>query len=91
MKAQSELMGDHERAAEMTVPRFGGATKWSVRINTMDSANALYDTINAVGTIGLNGLSKTLGCAKPFMAELDSDENEVNYRPAGQQWPVCTP
>jgi hypothetical protein len=35
MKAQSELMGDHERAAKMTVPRFGGATNldaWNQRI-----------------------------------------------------------
>ena len=68
MKAQSELMGDHERAAEMTVPRFGGAAKWSVRINTMDSANALYDTISTVGTIGLNqyclvrGIKPTIAC-----------------------------
>ena len=28
MKAQSELTGDRERAAEMTAPRVGGVTNW---------------------------------------------------------------
>ncbi len=29
MKVQSGLMGNHERQAEMTCPRFGGVTKWN--------------------------------------------------------------
>lgn len=37
-------------------------------------------------------LGKSLGLAGDTLAKyFDSHDNGVNYRPAGQQWPVCTP
>lgn len=39
MKAQSDLMGDHESAAEMTAPRICGVTIW------VDSAVNPFDTL----------------------------------------------
>lgn len=114
MKAQSELMGDHERTAEMTVPRFDGATNWMSIGETVDQMNRGACTITASAaelakdvmskhlsdafSFGAGPVSMALGIADRTptltssiaLSSKDYD-NEVSHRPAGQQWPVCTP
>ena len=88
MKAQSDLTGDRERAAEMTVPRASGATMWIDRIATASKSitgfategKSLIDSFKPqIEFSALNELPKiTL-------------DDEVNHCPADQQWSVSTP
>lgn len=101
MKAQSDLTGDRERLAEMTRPRNSGVTKWNSLIymasktddkmmlqcidcdkkpapsNTTDSSATTYEPIYRKA----NDVHDTI----------DTLHDEVNHRPAAQQWAVCTP
>lgn len=106
MKAQSELMGDHERTAEMTVPRFCGVTKWITGTCFSDTLIKMPQT-----TIGDLDTKLLCGLDTKLLGDLDYDpctvtlgatagianfsniinNNEVNHRPTARQRTVCTP
>lgn len=94
MKAQSELMGDHERTAEMTVPRrLGGVTTWVPGILN-DRLSAMTKSLSSIRTDLDSPLHTALSnITKPFADSKPSAicKNEVNYRPAVRQRTVCTP
>lgn len=87
MKAQSELAGDRERRAETTRPHLEMEQQiW------MSSIKSTYNTISAMEARFKNDLA----CVDAMIASTshdltDSDNSEVNHRPASQQWLVCTP
>lgn len=86
MKAQSELIGDNERVAEMTAPCESRATKWMDRITKL--AKALTSSTNAVATTA--AACKLSDFEIPEVPKITINP-EVNYCPADQQWSVCTP
>ena len=88
MKAQSELTGDRKRRAEMTRPRFGGATAW---INGIDRTLSLHSSFAKPEILeAMTRFDTVLSCASA-VPTLDMSDPEVNHCPAGQQRPVCTP
>lgn len=82
MKAQSDLIGDYERTAEMTAPRFCGVTKW---MNSIDKMGKSLLNIHSATSIldSISGPAATIAAIEP--PAFDSTFNtEVNHRPAAQ-------
>lgn len=86
MKAQSELAGDRKRQAETTCPRFGGVTK---RMSTIKAAIEMEDSL-AKHVPNLPEITIAPAFKEAF-ENIEIPKPEVKHRPAGQQWPVCTP
>ena len=85
MKAQSDLTGDRERAAEMTAPCASRVTAWMDRIKTACKG------INSFATEGKTLIDSIAPKFEiPDIGEI-SYNTEVNYCPARQQCLVCTP
>lgn len=95
MKAQSELVGNRERRAETARPRFGGATTGMDDGNDEDSEEVncdmelLNQLVLAAKTRDWSG--STTSRETPTGIIIETTYPEVSNRPAGQQWPVCTP
>lgn len=86
MKVQSDLTGDRERAAEMTAPCESRVTTWMDRITkltkaTLSNAHTISEAVESCNPTNF---------AIPELPRI-TISSEVSYRPAGQQWPVCTP
>ncbi len=86
MKAQSELMGDHERATEMTAPRRKAEQQtWMRTIDqTIKNMDTMQNTIAACADheAQLASVSATILNKTP---DINPDTYEVKYCPAGQQ------
>lgn len=93
MKAQSELMGDHERTAEMTVPRFDGATNWIDGITDLTGAPASGSYVASLKERmeSTMRITPNAGTYAAIFSSINKQENGVRNCPAGQKWPVCTP
>ncbi len=92
MKAQSDLAGNRKRRAEMTRPHSRGVTNWMTGVS--DKMSALSKSIASACASSLDFPKVEISPA--FTEALSSIsktkfDTEVNHRPAGQQWPVCTP
>ena len=71
----------------MAGPRFDGVTAWITAYNNMlDTEGGIASTI-AAATQAISMANETMEATK-YTTILNP---EVNHRPAGQQWPVCTP
>lgn len=85
MKAQSELMGNLERTAEMTVPCESRATNWMNGIT--GRMNAILDSF--ANTFVYDHDIVDIGIEPALASTLDLITNsmnpEVSHRPAGQQ------
>lgn len=78
MNAQSDLAGDRKRRAEMTRPRFGGATNWMSTVqNVFDMETKFAEAIPTIPGIKLDS---TLTSA----IEKLTVPNEVSHCPACQ-------
>ncbi len=86
MKAQSELAGDSKRPAEMAGPRFDGVTR------RMASMAKLAEMEGCVASVfeSIPDISIAQELAEATQNAVSMNPT-VNHRPAGQQWPVCTP
>ena len=94
MKAQSELTGDRKRRAEMTRPRSGGVTNWISEIVAMSKPNIDKSARELIREYESAVSDVTTPLTELFSAIETPDyyiDKEVNHRPAGQRWPVCTP
>ena len=62
------------------------------RISTMSNALAGFNSMSTDRFEGAKALiSKFADLSVTPAMPTDSNTSEVKYRPAGQQWPVCTP
>lgn len=86
MKAQSELAGDRKKRAEMSRSRFRGVTGWITGIT--ETTHKLMGTFENVEIPKIEISPKLREVIRSLN---ESYNNEVIYRPAGQQWPVRTP
>ena len=92
MKAQSGLAGDRKRRAEMTRSHIRGVTNrmTGVAENMTEACESIKaSAITRMPKITVSpALTEALGRLSETSKLYDT---EVNYRPAGQQCPVCTP
>ena len=86
MKAQSDLTGDRERAAEMIAPCASRATMWIDRITAANKSLCDIDEKSMINSFKSAIEFPTL----TKLPEITIDE-EVNHCPADQQWSVSTP
>lgn len=93
MKAQSDLIGDYERRAEMTRPRFSGVTFWMSISGISGMSKALND-ISGIGST-LVGFDDPMGGISKAVSNFTRsynpmcNEDEVNHCPAVWQQAVC--
>ncbi len=79
----------------MACPRFCGVTNWMSSIANMSLATARDNPVlkaieNATGIF--DNADKTTNRLEEIVALAGTNStNEVNHRPAAQQWAVCTP
>ena len=93
MKAQSDLIGDYERRAEMTRPRFSGVTFW-MSISGNSVVSKMLRDIEGVGSTlrgfhsPMEEITQTIsGVTRSYNPM--SNEDEVNHCPAVWQQAVC--
>ena len=89
MKAQSGLAGDRKRRAEMTRPRFGGATNWMNGIDMMKKSvgyvSAIRNQIAGASALAqCAGVDAAIRNASHPQIRISNTYSEVNHRPAGR-------